>query len=112
MGIVDACRPARGDRPTMRQYWETSVLSEADAARNGRSRHWIVDAVLGGVAALGAITMAKAALPASPGAPPPATTAASSAAVAVPPPPAEPVKLIAFQEPVPGHGVVSPFGLR
>jgi hypothetical protein len=76
--------------------------------------HWLVDAAVGGIAALSAITVAKAALPDHPVAPPapvaaaPAVTAAPAAAAPTP----EPVQLIAFQEPVPGHEVVSPFGLR
>jgi len=81
---------------------------DADTARSGRTRHWIVDAVLGGVAALGAITMAKAALP-EPAAVAPAPVAVAAAA---PVPAPEPVELIAFHDPVPGHEVVSPFGLR
>lgn len=77
----------------------------------GRARHWLFDAVLGGTVALGAITMAHAALPdrfeiARP--PPPAHRAALASAPAEPSPPV----LIAFGDPVPGRDVVSPFGLR
>jgi hypothetical protein len=54
--------------------------------------------------------MAKAALP-EPGVAPPAPVAAAPVAPVQAPPP-EPVELIAFRDPVPGHEVVSPFGLR
>lgn len=75
-------------------------------------RHWLLDAALGGIAALGAITLAHAALPdlTRPGQPtpaPPPTAAFTQAS-----PPAAPPVLIAFQDPVPGRVVVSPFGLR
>ena len=79
----------------------------------GRTRQWTLDAMIGAAAALLAITAAQAALPdrsasltvshKSP------TVALVPAAVAEP---AAPPALIAFQEPVPGHEIVSPFGLR
>ncbi|MEO8115344.1 MAG: M23 family metallopeptidase [Phenylobacterium sp.] len=79
-----------------------------------RDPHWVMNAVLGGAVALIAITMAHAALPddlsAAPlrtamlPAPPPIRLALTAAA--------EPDQPIVFSEPVPGHAVVSPFGLR
>jgi murein DD-endopeptidase MepM/ murein hydrolase activator NlpD len=82
-------------------------LTEADTAPGARTRHWLIDAALGGLAALGAITMAKAALPEP-------TPVVLTPILAAPSPPhePEPVELIAFVHPVPGHEVVSPFGLR
>ncbi|WP_411286821.1 M23 family metallopeptidase [Phenylobacterium sp.] len=85
---------------------------ELNLARSGRAPHWIMDAVLGGFVALGAITMAHAALPdkiAVVSAPAPAV---SLALAAFPAAPQEPAALISFQQPVPGRDIVSPFGLR
>ena len=80
----------------------------------GRRRHWIVDAALGGAVALWAMTMAHAARPKPDVRPPVAAVAAVT--VATPPAAmsvtAEPSELIAFEQPVPGRPVVSPFGLR
>src|SRR5262249_4754270 len=78
----------------------------------GRARQWIVDAMIGGAAALIAITTAHAALPpakaplAHPKAKPTTVAAAHAAAQ-----PAEPVALIAFTDPAPRYPIVSPFGL-
>ena len=82
-------------------------MTEADTAPSARARHWLIDAALGGLAAVGAISKAKAALPE----PTPVVLAPVLAAPSPPPDP-EPVALIAFVHPVPGHEVVSPFGLR
>jgi hypothetical protein len=83
---------------------ETSGLREAASGLEARARHWIIDAALGGAAALGAITIAQAALPerTAPLAPPAVVTPAVVA----------PSHLIAFQHPVSGEDIVSPFGLR
>lgn len=89
---------------------ELTALTDLSLAQDGPVRHWLIDAALGGVAALGAITLAHAALPEAPRAsrpPPPQTVAFTQA-----PQPAAPPVLIAFQDPVPGRVVVSPFGLR
>ena len=88
------------------------VLTQLSLACNGRAPHWIMDAVLGGFVALGAITMAHAALPekiALVSAPAPAITLAAARLLATP---QEPAALISFQQPVPGRQIVSPFGLR
>jgi hypothetical protein len=72
-------------------------------------RHWIVDLMIGGSAALIAMTAANAALPAkedSTGRLRPAQPVPVVAA------PEEPDVLIAFTEPLPGHAVISPFGMR
>lgn len=88
------------------------TLTETSFGPNGRVRHWIWDAALGGAAALGAITLAHAALPepkwvAEPQ-PPPVQRVALTAAPAPQPPPV----LIAFADPLPERAVASPFGLR
>jgi hypothetical protein len=78
-----------------------------------RSRHWLIDALVGGGLALGLITAANAALPRIERLHPPTSPArAVPPAAAAPPAPAEPPALIAFQEPAPGYPVISPFGLR
>lgn len=85
-------------------------MTDLSLAHDGPVRHWLIDAALGGIAALGAITLAHAALPDLPQAtrPPPQAAAVVTQA----PPAAEPPVLIAFEDPVPGRGIVSPFGLR
>ena len=85
-------------------------MTDLSLAQDGPARHWLLDAVLGGVAALGAITLAHAALPeavriARPASPEPAVLSAAPAVQ-------EPSVLIAFRDPVPGREIVSPFGLR
>lgn len=74
-------------------------------AVTGRARLWVMDAVVGALVALVAITAAQAALP---------DRAAPLAAVAKvrAPAPVAPTDLIAFVQPAPGQAVVSPFGLR
>jgi hypothetical protein len=79
----------------------------------GRTRQWAFDAMIGATAAFVAITAAQAALPdrtASLTVSHKSPTIAVVPAVVVEPAPAP--ALIAFSEPVPGHEVVSPFGLR
>jgi hypothetical protein len=77
---------------------------------DGRARHWLVDAAMGAGVALCAIGMAHAALPdRAPRIAPEPSPAPVHVAIAAP---AEPAVLIAFQDPVPGREIVSPFGLR
>jgi murein DD-endopeptidase MepM/ murein hydrolase activator NlpD len=78
-------------------------------------RHWLVDAAFGGLLALGLITAADASLPrierlVPPSRPKLAVLPAAPAKLAArrPLPPA----LIAFQDPLPGYPIISPFGLR
>jgi murein DD-endopeptidase MepM/ murein hydrolase activator NlpD len=86
-------------------------MTEATLAREARARHWLVDAAVGGGLALGLITVAHAALPkTSPLAPPLRPRLAAAQPVA--PAPAPPPVLIAFQSPLPGYEIDSPFGLR
>jgi murein DD-endopeptidase MepM/ murein hydrolase activator NlpD len=88
-------------------------VTDAPPASDERPRPWFIDAVFGASLALGLITVANAALPRvqqlarSPG--PAHSRAAPRAAAAAP---AEPPTLIAFQEPIPGYPIISPFGLR
>jgi hypothetical protein len=75
----------------------------------------MVDAAMGGALALGLITAAEAALPrvqrlAVLPSPRPAPVAPWRPQP--PQPPAAPPALIAFQEPLPGYPIISPFGLR
>jgi hypothetical protein len=76
--------------------------------RHISKRRLAAEAAIVAVAALSAF-VAHASLPTPSGAPAP-----TAAALAPPPPPAlrDDQMLIAFVEPVPGHAVVSPFGLR
>jgi hypothetical protein len=80
-------------------------------AADGRARHWIVDATLGGAAALCAITIAHAARPDLPAPVRPAPAVEHVTLTSAPAPQPPPV-LIAFADPVPGRVIVSPFGLR
>ena len=86
-------------------------MIETRLAANGRARHWIVDAFLGGTLALGAITLAHAARPELLSARP-APVEVERVVLTAAPAPQEPPVLIAFNDPVPGREVVSPFGLR
>ncbi|MET0273383.1 MAG: M23 family metallopeptidase [Phenylobacterium sp.] len=82
-------------------------------ALDGRARHWLVDAAMGACVALGAIGMAHAALPdRAPRIAPQAPTGAVHAAIVQAAATVAPAVLIAFQDPVPGREIVSPFGLR
>ncbi|MGA0606433.1 M23 family metallopeptidase [Phenylobacterium sp. VNQ135] len=83
-------------------------MTDLSLAQDGRARHWLLDAALGGIAALGAITLAHAARPEAPA---PVRTAIPVSAP-IPAQPEQPPVLIAFRDPVPGRVVVSPFGLR
>jgi murein DD-endopeptidase MepM/ murein hydrolase activator NlpD len=84
-------------------------MTDATMALDGPARHWLVDVAVGGGLALSLITVAHAALP-----------EARRAARARPQPPAAvqrsvpqpPPALIAFQDPLPGYPVDSPFGYR
>lgn len=86
----------------------TDIPSAPLPASGGRSRHWLIDAVIGGGVALGLITAAHGALPRVERLP----QAARPAAPPRPAPPAEPPVFIAFTTPAPGYPVISPFGLR
>ena len=89
------------------------ALVKTGSGTKARARRVVAEAMIVGVAGLSAVAVAHASLLA-PGliadrtAPRPATAVAAAAVAA----PAEDDVLIAFQEPVPGHAVVSPFGLR
>jgi hypothetical protein len=89
------------------------ALVKTGPGSKARARRVVAEAVIVGIAGLSAVAVAHASLLA-PGliagrtAPPPATALAVTAVA----PPAEDDVLIAFQEPVPGYAVVSPFGLR
>lgn len=88
-------------------------LAGIKAALRARSRRLAAEAAIVGVAGLTAFAVAHASLPAStrfisrPA--PAARTAVAAPAVT---PAADDDFLISFVEPVPGHAVVSPFGLR
>jgi hypothetical protein len=86
-------------------------LTETRLAADGRARHWILDAILGGGAALCAITIAHAARPDLIAAKAPATSVEHVVLTSAPAS-HEPPALIAFVDPVPGRVIVSPFGLR
>lgn len=80
------------------------------SASEAPARHWLADAALGAGAALVALTVARAALPervqlTAHHAPPPRLATLPAA-------PAPPPALIAFNDPVPGREIISPFGLR
>ena len=79
-----------------------------------RVRRWAAEAAIVGAAALSAFAVAHASLPRSSvkAQTLPAIRATFAPAVAAPAAVVEDAALIAFEEPVPGHAVVSPFGLR
>lgn len=79
------------------------------SASDGPARHWLVDAALGAGAALAALTVAHAALPDRMQLP---AHPARTARFVTPPTPSQPAVLIAFEDPVPGREIISPFGLR
>ena len=85
-------------------------MTDAPPVHGGRSWRWLIDALVGGGVALGLITVANAALPRIERSAPAQArlTSLQAPRTAPAPPPA----LIAFQEPVPGYPVISPFGLR
>ncbi|CAN7479116.1 M23 family metallopeptidase [Phenylobacterium sp. LjRoot219] len=81
-------------------------MTDTPPASCGRSRHWLIDALMGGGVALALITAAHAALPRVERLAPQRPIAPRPAA------PAEPPAFIAFTSPTPGFPVISPFGLR
>jgi hypothetical protein len=90
-------------------------LTQQSLAAEGRAPNWIADLVVGGTAALLAITVAQAALPgedqrlAKLNVPQSQTEfEPAPASVAEPIAPAG----VVFGEPVPGYPIISPFGLR
>jgi hypothetical protein len=89
------------------------ALVKTKDGSKARARRMVAEAMIVGAAGLSAVAVAHASLLA-PGliSGRGAQSAAPSVAVAVAPAPVEDEILIAFQEPVPGHAVVSPFGLR
>lgn len=86
----------------------TDIPPATPQATRGRSRHWLIDALMGGGVALGLITAAHAALPRVERLAP----AERRAAPPRPAAPTEPPAFIAFTTPTPGYPVISPFGLR
>lgn len=82
-------------------------MTDTPPALDGRTRHWLIDALMGGGVALGLITAAHAALPRVERLTPPERPAPLRPAA-----PAAPPAFIAFQTPTPGFEVISPFGLR
>jgi hypothetical protein len=84
-------------------------LTPASQALSVRVRHWIVDLMIGGSAALIAMTTANAALPPRNE---PVAKLRPAPAAAQPVASALPEVLIAFTEPVPGQAIISPFGMR
>ena len=87
-------------------------MTDAALVHSDRPWRWIVDALVGGGVALGLITAANAALPRFEHTAEPPRAKLTSLAVAHPAAPAIPPALIAFEDPVPGFPVISPFGLR
>ena len=89
------------------------ALLKTGPGSKARARRVVAEAVIVGIAGLSAVAVAHASLLA-PGlsAGRTAPQSATAVAVAASSAPAENDVLIAFQEPVPGHAVVSPFGLR
>lgn len=81
-------------------------------ARADRNRRRLIDALLGGGAALCLITAAHAALPRFDGSPLISRPKPVQVARRTPAKPAAPAAFLAFQDPEPGYAVVSPFGLR
>ena len=77
-------------------------MTEAVTAPQG-GLHLLGIALSGAALALGVITLAHASLP---------RVEPVAAAPLAPPPAPEPVALVAFQSPLPGHAINSPFGLR
>jgi hypothetical protein len=86
-------------------------MADATTAHDGRARHWLVDAAVGGGLALGLISAAHAALPEVESAPLASRAVVQASPAIVRAPEAAPV-LIAFRNPLPGYSVGSPFGLR
>ena len=78
----------------------------------GRLRHFWVESVLATALTLSVVTAAYATTALGPYIAKPAPTYAKVEAEVAPIPPAPPPPEFAFGEPVPGHGVNSPFGLR
>ena len=92
-------------------------LTQQSLAAESRSPNWIADLVVGGTAALLAVTVAQAALPdqgarlAKLDISQRITSGDAQPAPAAPAQPIEPQGIV-FGEPVPGYPVISPFGLR
>lgn len=89
---------------------DVAALTDKSLPRAGRAGHWLVDAALGAVVALGAITIAHAAKPER--AALVSYSQATAVTIDIPPDTFTPETLIAFEQPVPGRAIISPFGLR
>lgn len=89
-------------------------MSTSKLTSERRVRRWATEAAIVGAAALSAFAVAHASLPRTAFSPQtlPALRATLRPAVPAPAVPVENAALIVFEEPVPGHAVVSPFGLR
>jgi hypothetical protein len=87
-------------------------LADGEPILNGRARRRAAEAGIVTVAGLAAFAVAHASLPEPAPIVRPISAPASTVARPLPAIPAEEDVLIAFEEPVPGHAVVSPFGLR
>lgn len=81
-------------------------MTAESAPRARRTGHWLVDAALGAVVALEAITLAHAAKPAE------ITYLSAPVTLDIPPGTFTPPTLISFEQPVPGRRIISPFGQR
>lgn len=89
---------------------ERAALTEQSPPREGRGKFWLIDAALGGVVALGAITLAHAARPSD--AALLSHPSSDPVVIDIPPDTFRRETLIAFEAPVPGREIISPFGLR
>jgi murein DD-endopeptidase MepM/ murein hydrolase activator NlpD len=87
-------------------------MTDTPVARNGRGRRRVYEALFGGGLALLLITAANATLPRIIQTAPAPRPRVRVRAVAPPPQPQPPPPFLAFQDPAPGHPVISPFGLR
>lgn len=85
-------------------------MTDERLPRAGRSGHRLLDAALGAVVALGAITLAHAAKPDKVALMSHAQS--TTVTIDIPPDTFIPETLIAFEQPVPGRAIISPFGLR
>lgn len=98
------------DLKNARRWWSLSVSVKTRQSPKARMRRRVAEVTIVAVSALSAVAVAHASLLA------PAFTPLGPTHAAVPVMPVAPATdddvLIAFQEPVPGHAVVSPFGLR
>jgi hypothetical protein len=90
----------------------SGLTEDTPPVPDGRSRRWLADALVGGAVAVGLITAANAALPRIERTAEPRARLTSLPAAPARSRPQPPAALIAFEDPVPGYPVISPFGLR